>query len=221
MTEWRALSWLSNYEISEDGDLRHTDPVKPGHRKGQVIIGSWKSGYRTYWLLNRQFYAHRLVCEAFHGPPPVGRFNCAHYDGNPSNNHYTNLRWASQKENAADAIRHGTIARGSRSGTAKLTEDQATEIRSLVSSGMAHWRIAQQFGCSRENVRRIAAGIQWAHLGGDVRPPRKKEFCKYGHKLTEPRPKNRSCRICDAQRQRIYQQKKRQECGLPADWRLM
>lgn len=41
----------------------------------------------------------RLVCEAFHGPPPPGKPNALHRDENPRNNRPENLFWGSQREN--------------------------------------------------------------------------------------------------------------------------
>jgi len=42
---------------------------------------------------------HRLVCEAFHGPPPFDRAVVIHLDENALNNKPENLKWGTQKEN--------------------------------------------------------------------------------------------------------------------------
>ena len=42
---------------------------------------------------------HRLVCEAFHGPPPFERAVVIHLDENALNNRPENLKWGTQKEN--------------------------------------------------------------------------------------------------------------------------
>lgn len=42
---------------------------------------------------------HRLVCEAFHGPPPFDRAVVIHLDENALNNKAENLKWGTQKEN--------------------------------------------------------------------------------------------------------------------------
>jgi len=42
---------------------------------------------------------HRLVCEAFHGPPPFDRAVVIHIDEDATNNKSDNLRWGTQKEN--------------------------------------------------------------------------------------------------------------------------
>ena len=49
---------------------------------------------------------HRLVLEAFVGPLPDGMVT-RHLDGNPLNNHISNLQYGSQSENGLDTVRHG------------------------------------------------------------------------------------------------------------------
>jgi hypothetical protein len=42
---------------------------------------------------------HRLVCEAFYGPPPFPRAVVIHLDEDALNNRPENLKWGTQKEN--------------------------------------------------------------------------------------------------------------------------
>ena len=42
---------------------------------------------------------HRMVCEAFHGPPPEGKPIVIHIDEDATNNRPENLKWGTQKEN--------------------------------------------------------------------------------------------------------------------------
>lgn len=50
---------------------------------------------------------HRLVCEAFHGPPPMPDSWALHWDDDPTNNRADNLRWGTLPENAKDSVRNG------------------------------------------------------------------------------------------------------------------
>ena len=52
-----------------------------------------------YTSLRKTFKIHRLVCEAFHGPPPFDGAVVMHIDDDPANNTPENLKWATQKEN--------------------------------------------------------------------------------------------------------------------------
>ena len=42
---------------------------------------------------------HRLICEAFHGPPPFHKAIVIHLDEDALNNCPENLKWGTQKEN--------------------------------------------------------------------------------------------------------------------------
>lgn len=55
--------------------------------------------YGTMSRVHGTMKVHRLVCEAFHGPPPFDRAVVIHIDENALNNRPENLRWGTQKEN--------------------------------------------------------------------------------------------------------------------------
>lgn len=71
------------------------------------------AGYGHLTIDGKRVYAHRLICEAINGPPDEGCYT-AHSCGNGHLGCITpaHLRWATPKENTADAIRHGRVARG-------------------------------------------------------------------------------------------------------------
>lgn len=50
---------------------------------------------------------HALILAAYVGPRPEGLEAC-HNDGDPANNHVSNLRWDTHASNMRDKIRHGT-----------------------------------------------------------------------------------------------------------------
>jgi hypothetical protein len=56
------------------------------------------------WNNNRRkvAYVHRLVAEAFHGPPPPGYNDCSHLDHDTSNNHASNLAWSTHVDNCRE-----------------------------------------------------------------------------------------------------------------------
>ena len=71
-----------------------------------------KNGYKTFGfkgptrytahLSGRNYGVHELICYAFHGPKPSPNYTVDHIDGNPHNNHYLNLRYATKKEQAVN-----------------------------------------------------------------------------------------------------------------------
>lgn len=106
---------------------------------------------------------HRLVLEAFVGPCPEG-YQGAHGDGDVSNNHLKNLRWATPGENAADRDAHGRTARGERQGNAVLTEGVVIMARSLARRGFSQRRIADLLGHPRTTVADAIRGVTWGHV---------------------------------------------------------
>jgi hypothetical protein len=118
--EWREVSWLPNYQISEFGDCRRVK-VRQKHGVYRRLRGTLdREGYRKFKLTmpdgsKLYRYAHRLCCEAFWGPPTESDLHTAHWDGNKLNNYYRNLRWATPLENGADRARHAEERRRAKS----------------------------------------------------------------------------------------------------------
>ncbi len=68
---------------------------------GHPWIGLRMPGKAKTW------FVHSLVLTAFAGPRPKGMIAC-HIDGDPTNNHASNLRWDTHRSNHQDRIRHST-----------------------------------------------------------------------------------------------------------------
>jgi len=69
---------------------------------GVVCRASKKARHAYRGLYNPKYgnmKIHRLVCEAFHGPPPFARAVVIHLDEDALNNRADNLKWGTQKEN--------------------------------------------------------------------------------------------------------------------------
>lgn len=68
-----------------------------------VVTKASKNARHTYMGAYNSFFGnlkvHRLICEAFHGPPPEGKTYVLHLDEDAHNNKPENLKWGSQKEN--------------------------------------------------------------------------------------------------------------------------
>ena len=167
--EWRLIPGWPEYEVSDYGHVRRAQP-SPGTRIGRMLK-PWKnkrSGYLQVglWRNNRQqrMTVHRLVALAFLGNSPSPAHLVAHNDGTRQNNHWRNLRWATQKENMADTFVHGTHNRGARNGQAKMDEVYVRAIRRMEVMGIPRIVVAEGFGLCRQTVDDIVNLRRWGHV---------------------------------------------------------
>jgi hypothetical protein len=164
---WKKVKYWP-YEVSSFGRVRRTGAAC-GATPGKVLReGTKKSGHKYVTLYDRgrqeTWCVHRLVCEAFHGHPPTPKHEVAHDDGDPGNNHWINLRWATHKENHADQQKHGTANKGVRNGRSKLSEADVIKLRQMAAAKVGTDVIAATFGLHRNSVSQIVRRDRWAHI---------------------------------------------------------
>lgn len=154
--------------------LRHGDPLAGGTELGapkrfvEQLLAEPREGCVFWPFATSRGYAYmswggryvsvsRLICTRAHGEPPDASMHAAHRCGKGANGCVNPkcLYWATKAENESDKIRHGTIAKGERSGAAKLTDAQVEQIRSDSRLGKF---IAADYGISRSQVSRIKSG---------------------------------------------------------------
>jgi hypothetical protein len=166
MIEWRPCPGFPSYEISEFGAIRRTVYAK-GFPAGRLLADTCHpKGYITYQLSNRRVrktrYAHRLVCEAWHGPCPPDKEHAAHNDGNRRNNHFSNLRWATRAENEADKFKHGTNPAGERHPSAKLTWETVCSIRAEYTGRVGQAaELAERYGTTKDYIKQVVYRRTW------------------------------------------------------------
>ena len=98
---WKIIPGYADYfEISEYGDIR-------SKRKDNYATWLDKDGYKRIKIKGDHWGIHQLVCKVFNGEPPAPGLVVNHKDGNRTNNHYSNLEWATQKENVQHSIKYG------------------------------------------------------------------------------------------------------------------
>jgi hypothetical protein len=175
MIEWRIIPIFPEYEASSDGEIRRigSDVVlrpAPNRKTAYLGVSLWRDGKGKTFLVNR------LVCSAFHGAPPTVDHQAAHENGIRSDNRADNLSWKTRPENYEDQIRHGTCKRHGRIHSARLTPEQAIEIRNLraaaprssgtgvrIRKGYAE-EVAAGYGVTAAAVRQIWKGKTWWYL---------------------------------------------------------
>lgn len=186
MEEWKDIPGYEGiYQASSLGQIRSVDRyTQQKNRWGTIsnnfikgrLLAQTKSepavGYLRYEVkLSKEGKAKtkivsQVIALTFIGPRPAG-VQVAHWDGNSLNNRKDNLRYASAKENTHDKFRHGTMLRGSRVGTSKLSEDQVRHIISMRGKCRLI-ELAEKYGVRESLISRIQTGKRWRHLHENV-----------------------------------------------------
>ena len=120
-----------------------------------------KDGYLIIHLVDKTVKLHRLVCRVYNGECPGSYLQVRHLDGEPKNNHYSNLKWGTGTENWKDRKDHGRSNSGK-----KCTPELALLIRKLYMRIISEVRdyvlhISDITGVSRQTVSHIVKLQTW------------------------------------------------------------
>ena len=182
--ETRTLPNLSRYLIREDGNVQVKELTLP-HNKGgtRTVPSKWlkgqidKKGYKVYHLVQddkkvRVYKAHRLVCLCWY--PDNQKETVNHKDGNKLNNHYSNLEWATWKENTQHSFAAGLNGEHCYSDEAKekrrqngvafmkkrrkLSLETAALIKQRVLNGEKQITLATEYNVAKSVICNICKG---------------------------------------------------------------
>ncbi len=174
--EWRPVPFpmFSHYEVSSLGRIRRTT-ASVRWPAGHILSGTTlPTGYRQVLLSGatrsdqHTYHIARLVTEAFLGPRPAGRQR-NHKNGDKSDNSVENLEYISPSQNVRHALALGLKTlpdnRGSRNGSAKLSEEDIPEIlRLLQDPDASRSTIAKTYGVKNSAIGAIERGTAWKHI---------------------------------------------------------
>lgn len=114
-----------------------------------------RGGYGTF----SRFKAHRLAWELTNGPVSR-RLSLCHACDNPRCVNPVHLFPGTPRDNTRDAVRKGRHAHGERHGKAKLSLEQAREIKENK-EGLSQRQLAAKYGVTRGAVNGIHIGRNW------------------------------------------------------------
>ena len=178
MTEnWKPVYGYEDcYAVSDRGNIVRTSltkkrvtqkwrPVKPKTNQG---------GYKQFGLCREKIKSHRLVhrlvWEAFNGPIKPG-MQINHLNGKKTDNRLSNLEVCTPSQNTMHGFRVlGRAAPnfpsyGSKNGSAKLNEQQVSEILTLYATG-EHRQVdlGKRYGVSQRAISLITRREKWQHV---------------------------------------------------------
>ena len=175
MEKWKDVKRFKGYyQVSDHGNVKSVYRVIKGRHNISRIMSRilkpsvYRGGYGIVHLSKyckvSHYSVHRLVLETFVGPCPKGLEAC-HNDGNPRNNHLSNLRFDTRSNNAKQRIEHGTqiMPFGEKAPGAKLKEKDIHYIR-RNSKNQTHQRLANEFDVARSTISMIISRKAWRHI---------------------------------------------------------
>jgi hypothetical protein len=168
-SRWRPTQY-PGYKVSDTGEVMSFKKDKPR----LLAQNPDKDGYMCVTLFPDKKYikakVHRLVAEAFvKGRTKLKKFAC-HKDGNNQNNNYTNLKWATPRENVMDMAKHGTNIRWwtpDNCPTGKLTAKQVKKIKEKLRIDTT-WgiqsKLARLYNVCPKTINDIKRGKNWKSI---------------------------------------------------------
>lgn len=165
--EWRAVvGYESLYQVSNLGRIKGRVRDRWSSRLHEWRLLSPRphgDGYLTVLLhkdrRGTNAKIHALVAYAFIGPCPAGH-EVNHIDTFKSHNWASNLEYVTHPENMRHAYAHGLIPdrTGERNANAKISDEQAEEIKRRSAAGETRKSVADSFGLTPGYVSKIALG---------------------------------------------------------------
>ena len=119
--------------------------------KGYLRVNLFKSSSET-----KDFYIHRLVCEAFH-ENPENKPCVNHIDENKTNNTASNLEWCTYKENSNHGTRNARMAKGVAKALSKPV-GQYTREGELIKVWQSTREVERQLGFAHLAISKVARG---------------------------------------------------------------
>lgn len=159
MTEWRKVvgndGWEENYLVSDDGrvfSLISNRELKPyaksrgyGYKRLDYTVSITHNGKQRHPKISR------MVAMAFI-PNPLNKEQVNHIDGNPLNNHVSNLEWTTNKENQQHAVENWLTKKS-------FTKEQFEQIKELSLKAYSVKDISAITGVHPHCIKDIRRGV--------------------------------------------------------------
>ena len=155
----------TKYQISETGQVYNTltnKYITVTYKKEKR--STYKRAYISLSINRKQkwFTLARLVAQLY-VPNPNNYKQVNHIDGNPLNNHYSNLEWVTQSQNITHAIKTGLKSmKGINNTSAKLTLELVKKAIEDYNTNQYSLRdLATKYNVSYTTIRYAIKGKTW------------------------------------------------------------
>jgi len=154
--------------LSEESEI-FWSRVHKGRTCWEWQAGRTSAGYGLIYFQGSRQLAHRVAWQLEYGPIPEGRCVCHHCD-NPRCVRPDHLFVGTHKDNMNDMHHKGRAGDhrwwrqpGRRHHKAKITQQQASEIRLLyATTDKTQRQLASQYGVSQAAIWHVLHGKSWA-----------------------------------------------------------
>lgn len=158
---WKTIPGSNGkYEVSNFGAVRSKGHFELKRRYD-------RGGYYGFFIrlngVQRRYWSHRLVLEAFGFPQPDG-MEVNHKNGIRDDNRPENLEWVTRRQNSHHKKSLGTWPSGENNGRAVLTWPLVRAIRGLLAQGNMQKHLAAKFGVSYQLISEIHRGRCWVEV---------------------------------------------------------
>lgn len=158
-TESKTLQWIEDHkDYPHDYCL-----IWPFARETRVGRGMMDVNGKRGW-------AHRVMCEAVHGPAPDNRPVAAHSCGNGDQGcvNPRHLSWSTNSENQLQRYAQGRGNPNANGNKSMFTPEQIAEIRAKHGE-FTQVKLAEMYGCSPATIQYyLRIREQRGHAGGKI-----------------------------------------------------
>lgn len=164
--EIRPIPGFPDYYVTDTGDVystkRSKDPIKMALIVTKLNYRTVKIGWGGFWPRK---LVHRLVAMAFL-PDYTETLHVNHLDGNPSNNHVSNLEMCTHQQNIQHSFTLGhRDHKGNKAHRRILTEEQVLYIRDTLERKIKTIKeLAKEFKVHNSTIGKIKNRKNWAHI---------------------------------------------------------
>lgn len=182
---WRPVQGTVGYDVSSLGRIRSYRGTSRDETNGRLVSvwlnspqlltlnGRTEKGNKGYVKISyqaglgrrriRTSTVHSLVAKAFLPECPADCNQVNHKNGIKVDNRAENLEWSNASKNQEHANTY-LVKRGEQLPHAKITEEQAAQVKQLRRNGWRLGKIASFLDVSRSIVEEISAGNNWRHV---------------------------------------------------------